>query len=331
MEELKKIFLKENVKYDEISKYIENGQKKELEIIIDNIIKFDTQLKIKILVEMLQKSDCKEFSETICMNICEYVPYEYNYYKKVIMCVAEKMHYGRWIEEVKIKIVEDEIALNDVFEDFSKDIPANKQYDSEILNTLLEQYNEKYMLKISLKRGQAINVCKKINNIVTIHQINILNIYCFFDKKFKFNKDEYKEFIEKFCFNYMHTVRNFLKNNTDDSEMISYLKEIYEIRKEQNKQKMELKILAPNPRRIIQYMKYENKRNLELRKEADKQSIFFNMFKSSTILYGNRYGMIRRGKKKEEIFVSKFQKFSYEHEYPLEYVIDPAKYMKNRS
>lgn len=331
MKELKDIFSKEKVEYDEITKYIKNGQREDINFIIENIIKFDEEHRNKILEEILQKSDSQEFTDNICMKICEYVEYEYTYYKKIAVCVAKKMHYGRWGEEIRLKIIEDGMALNEVFVDFSKREPEYKEYDIAIIGTLLERYNEKYMTKILLERENAISVCKKLITIVTIHQINILNIYCFFDRKFKFVREEYQEFIEDFCFNYMYNVRNFLKSNTDDSEMISYLKEIYDIRKEQNKEKNELKILAPNNRRIIEYMKHENKRSLQIRKAANKQSIFLNIFKTSTILYGGRYGMIRRGKNKDEILVNNYQTFSYNHEYPLEYILDPAKYIKNKN
>lgn len=334
MDSIEDILSKENLSYEKIKIFIDEKNKDNYYKILHRINAFDEKSQKKVCKEVIIMADDQNIVNQACMEIITFISYNYDFYKEVIEIISKKNYHGTWIDEIIDKLIEDSTkTIPYVFEDFSKDIPNNIDFNLEIINRIVNKYDKKYIEYLNLKREEAIVICSRLNYIMTINYMNVLNIYYEFDNKFKFSKIEIKKFLDEFFFNFPYICKKFIEENNDydkNLNIIKYLKNKVKIFDKEEKIKFDMKIFNPDKMRIIQYRKYQLKQNKEINKNARKHSLL-ELCKSNTILYGKKYGMTITTKDENKVSVSSLQEFKYECPYALKYIIDPVEYMINMS
>lgn len=331
MDNIEVILSEENLNFENIKKFIEEKNEDNYYKILHRIHAFDEESQKKVCKEVIIRSDNENIVEQACMEIITFINYNYDYYKEIIEIISKREYHGTWIDEIIDKLIEDSTkTIQYVFEDFSMKIPDSIDFDIKIIERILSKYDKKYIEDLNLERKQAIVICSRLNYIITINYINVLNIYYGFDNKFKFSKNEIKKFLDEFFFNFPYICKKFIEKNSDYDEnlnLIKYLKNIVKEFEKEEKIKFDMKIFLPDKMRIYQYRKYQLKQNKEINTKAKQYSSLLNLCKSNTILYGKKYGVTVTTKDENKVSVSNLHEFKYEYPYALKYIIDPVEYM----
>ena len=330
--DIDKILVEQDVNYEDVKVFLEEDNEDIYYKILSNVNKF-TESDAKIVCKrIIDTSENKELIDRACMEIITFIQYDYNYYRDIICIISSKKIKGTWIDEIKDRLLEDSNkTIKNVFQDFSDEIPQSIIYDIEIITRLLEMYDEKYISNLKIKKDRIIEVCKRINHIVTINVKNILKLFYCISTEYKLNSKEISFFLNEFFRNYPSTCKMYIDQNKEyDSEtvFIKDLKNKVKLYDEEEKIKYNMEIFKPDTKRIIEYRKYQFKQNKEINKMVSQRSILGNLFKSNTILYGKRYGITITTKNSKEISVGNMQEFKYEYPYPIEYLVDPVEYME---
>ena len=331
MNDLEKLLENYNLHYDVIKKYLNSTDENILFKIINNITRFDDKTKMKVCENIIKNTDSENIINNACREISVFVPFDYEYYKKILKMIISKGIEGTWVSEFKKDILENSpLVMQEVFQDFSLNMPVDIDYDLCILQSFLEDYNN-YSINlnaVNLTKEQSLIICKRLNYILSIEINSILKLYFHFDNLFKFTQDELNSFLKKFFFNYPSICKQFIeRNNSDDSIFIDYLKHEANKYNSDNELKNNLTIFKPNCQRLYEYQKYQFIQSKEMIDKARRMSILSNFCKSNTILYGNRYGMTVKHKDGEEVSIGNMHEFSYSYTLPLEYTIDPIEYI----
>lgn len=330
MESIEELLLEENLSFEDIKIFIEEKNKENYYKILHRINVFNEDSQKKICKEIIKRADNENIVDRACMEIITFIKYDYDYYKEIIEEVAEKEYHSTWIDVIKDKLIEDNAnIIQHVFEDFSREIPSNIHFDIEIINSILNKYEKKHIENLNIGREQAIVVCSRLNCIMTINLINVLNIYYEFDNKFKFSELEIGKFLEKFFFDFPYICKKFIEKNSYDENLniIKYIKNRLKRFDKEEKMKFNMKIFHPDVRRLNQFRKYQLEQNKEINKNARKHSVILNLCKPNTILYGKRYGITITTKEEKKVSIGNMQQLKYEYPYPLSYIMDPVEYM----
>lgn len=330
--DIDEILLEQDINYESVKDFLEENNEDNYYKILSNVSKF-TESDAKVMCKrIINSSKNRELIDRACMEIITFIPYDYNYYKEIICITSSKNIEGTWIDDIKDKLLEDSNkTIKNVFQDFSDEIPQSVIYDIEIITRLLEKYDEKYIINLKIEKDRVIEVCKRMNYIMTINVKNILKLFYCISSEYKLNSEENSSFLDEFFQNYPSICKMFIeKNKNYDSEtvFIKDLKNKVELYDEEEKIKYNMEIFKPDTKRIIEYRKYQFKQNKEINKMASQRSILGNLFKSNTILYGKRYGITVTTKNSKEISVGNMHEFKYEYPYPMEYLVDPVEYLE---
>ena len=184
---------------------------------------------------------------------------------------------------------------------------------------------------MKIDKKSLIEVCKKINYIMTINVKNVLKFFYCISNEYKLNSGEISFFLDAFFSNYPSVCKTFIEENKDYNSKTIFIKNL-KIKVEQHdkeeKIKYDMEIFKPDTKRMIEYRKFQFKQNKEINKLASKKSIFGGLFKSNTILYGRKYGLAVATKDSKEISVGSLHEFKYEYPYPIEYLVDPVEYIE---
>lgn len=334
MKELENLLKQDNIDYEYIKNYINSNDENILFKIIHNIVKFSDTSQKQICEKIIVNTTNKDLIETTCNEISIFIPFDYDYYKKIIELIISKNIKESIVEELEKDILQNSsLALQDVFQDFSLECPKEIDYDLSMIQCFLHNYKEYSMnlKKITITKNQILKICIRLNYILTIEVSKILDLYFYFSNFFNFNEQELNVFLDKFIFNFPSTCKKFINRKNgqnDDTLFMTYLKRKIEENDKDNRLKNNLKIYNLDVQRLYEYQKYLIMQNNEINDKSHGMSVFWKLCKSNTILYGNRYGMTVKHKDSEEVSVSSMHKFSYEYPLPLEYLIDPIMYME---
>lgn len=332
MKRIDGLLKKQNLSYSDISEYFDDISEADMYKIVNNITRFTADSQKEILKRIIDICNDEKLINHACLKIIQYIDYDYEYYKAILMNTSVKLYTGQWIEKIEYKLIEDaKNTLSEVFEDFSRRIPNNLKFDKEIISKFLDIYNKKYLRNVKIENTDVVTLLKRFNHVILITPINLLNLFYDFDMKYKFSMKDIGEFACEFCFDYPYIVEKFLEKEVSfetSSKLIKYLKFQNEKFQKEMNLKMNLAILKPNNERLVQYGKRQAEINKEVSREAQKQSML-KYFKPCTILYGRKYGIIVNDKIETYLQVNEMKEFKYEYTYPLTYVIDPVMYNQN--
>lgn len=330
MKELEKILENNNLNYEMIKEYIDMKKVEIWNRILGKINLFDEESRKLVCMEIIKNTNDINLINNVCMEIITFIEYDYHYYKEIVTIIVENNeHDEMWIEEMKLKLLEDHImTIQECFDDFSNENPLNVKYDIAIIVKFLERYNEKYLTNINLDRKKVLLLCDRLNDILTINVKNILNLYFYYDKIFSFDIDELNIFFNRFVFNFPSICEDFIeKNNIEKSSMFDIMREKIKEFKTEQKIKFDMEIFKPTNERYLKYRKQQIKQNTKVNNLARSKSLFWNMCKSNTILYGKKYGIAVQYQDKREMSINKMHEFAYEYPFPYEYLLDPVEYM----
>ena len=334
MEELEKLLKQNNLDYAIIENYINDNNENILFKIIHNITKFTDTSKKQIFENIIVNTNNKDLIETTCSKIAMFIPFDYDYYKKIIKLIISKNIKESIVEELERNILKkSSAALQDVFQDFSLEYPNNIDYDLSIIQCFLHNYIEysNNLEKVTINKNQTLQIFKRLNYILTIEVNKILDLFFYFNNIFNFDEEDLKIFLDTFIFNFPSICKEFINKKNEqnnDTLFMIYLKRKIETNDKDNNLKNKLKIYNYDVQRLNEYQKYLVMQNNEINDKSHEMSVFWKLCKSNTILYGNRYGMTVKHKGGEEVTVSSMHEFSYEYSLPLEYIIDPITYME---
>lgn len=334
MRELENLLKQDNIDYESIESYLNSNDENILFKIVHNIVKFSETSQKQICENIIVNTTNKDLIETTCNEISIFIPFDYDYCKKIIKLIISKNIKESIVEELEEDILKNSsLALQDVFQDFSLECPKDIDYDLSMIQCFLHNYKE-YSInlkKITITKNQILKICKRLNYILTIEVSKILDLYFYFSNLFNLNEQELNIFLDKFIFNFPSTCKKFINRKNgqnDDTLFMTYLKRKMEENDKDNKLKNNLKIYDSDIQRLNEYQKYLIMQNNEINDKSHEMSVFWKLCKSNTILYGNRYGMTVKHKDSEEVSIGSMHEFSYEYPLPLEYLIDPITYME---
>lgn len=331
MQKLKDLLIKEKIEFSEIANYLDNDDCEKIYMILNNIDKFDLEDKKNIIKKIIIATNNKKLIDKACLCIKSYIEYECEYYREILRIISKKDISSTWISEIEKDLLNDlPKVIQEVLEDFSLNKPLNVEYDLLIINKLLENYDEvRYLEKVNISDVQAISICNKLNYVITIYSEKIFRFYIFIIEKIGLKKEQYKEFIDIFFFNYPYLCKKEISNYSFENStgVIEYIKDKIETLDKEDKLKYNMTIFKPNIQRMKEYKKYLSNENKEINKRANEMSVFRNFFSVSTILYSNMYGTIIKRENNQILSESKMTTISHEYPYPLEYILDPIAYM----
>lgn len=330
--DLDKILLEQDINYKKVKEFLNKSNENNYYKILSKINKFSKKDAMIICKKIIKNSNNENIIDTTCMKIITFIQYDYNYYKEIIKIISLKNIDGIWIDEIKNKILSDsERSIVDVFEDFSKEKPDNVSYDIEIIISLLDEYDEKYIKNLKMDKKKIIEVCKKINYIMTINVKNILILFYCISCEYKLNIEEISIFLDTFFVNYPSVCKTFIEEYPKYNQEEIFIKKLKNKVEQYNREeniKYNMEIFKPDNRRMIEYKKFQFKQSKEINKLASKKSIIRSLCKSNTILYGRKYGLAITTKNNKEISVGRLHEFKYEYPYPIEYLVDPVEYIE---
>lgn len=330
--DIDKILLEQDINYESIKDFLEEYNEDNYYKILSKISKFPENDAKIVCKRIINNSNNEDMIDRACMEIITFIQYDYNYYKDIISITSLKNIDGTWIDEIKDKLLEDSSkTVKNVFEDFSDQMPKNISYDIKIITRLLDKYDEKHIKNLKIEKKKVIEVCKRINHIMTINVKNILKLFCCISSEYKLNLGENSSFLDEFFTNYPSVCKTFIEEDKNYDEKTVFIKDLKNKVKQHDKEekiKYNMEIFKPDTKRIIEYKKFQFKQNREINEMARKKSILGNLFKSNTILYGRRYGLAVVTKNSKEISVGNLHEFKYEYPYPIEYLIDPVEYIE---
>lgn len=330
--DLDKILLEQDVTYEKIKDFISAGNEDNYYKILLRISRFpENDIKI-ICKEIINNSNTEDVIDMACMYIITFIQYDYDYYKEIINITSIKNIEGTWNNEIKDKLLDDsKKTIVNVFEDFSKKNPKSISYDIKIITRLLDKYDEKYIKSLKIEKKKIIEICKRINYIMTINVKNILKLFYSISCEYKLNSGEISLFLDIFLKNYPSVCMAFIKEDKNYDLKTIFIKELKNKVKQQEKEekiKYDMEIFKPDIRRMNEYRKIQFKQNKEINKLASKKSIIGSLCKSDTILYGGKYGLAVETKDSKEISVGSLHELKYEYPYPIEYLVDPVEYVE---
>lgn len=330
--DLDKILLEQDITYEKVKDFISARNEENYYKILSRISRFSENDAKIICKEIINNSENEDMIDRVCMEIITFIQYDYDYYKEIININAIKNIDGTWNDEIKDKLLNDsEKTLVNVFEDFSEEQPQSISYDIKIITRLLDKYDEKYIKSLKIDKKKIIEVCKKINYIMTINVKNILKLFYSISCEYKLSSGEISLFFNVFFANYPSVCKTFIDENKNYDSKTTFIKDLKnkaEQHNEEEKVKYNMEIFKPDTKRMIEYRKFQFKQNKEINKIASKKSIIGSLFKSNTILYGRKYGLAVATKDSKEISVGNLHEFKYEYPYPIEYLVDPVEYIE---
>ena len=330
--DLEKILLEQDITYEKIKEFINSEDEDNYYKILSRISRFPENDAKIICKEIINNSKNEDIIDRACMEIITFIQYDYDYYKEIININAIKNIDGTWNDEIKDKLLDDsEKTIVSVFEDFSKEQPESISYDIKIITRLLDKYDEKYIKNLKIDKKKVIEVCKKINYIMTINVKNVLKFFYCISCEYKLNLGEISLFLNVFFANYPSVCKTFIEENKNYDSKTIFIKDLknkVEQHDKEEKVKYDMEIFKPDTKRIIEYRKFQFKQNKEINKIASKKSIIGSLVKSNTILYGRKYGLAVATKDSKEISVGSLHEFKYEYPYPTEYLVDPVEYIE---
>ena len=330
--DLDKILLEQDINYKEVKDFLNESNVDNYYKILSKISRFSENDAKIICKKIINNSNNENIIDTTCGVIITFIQYDYNYYKEIIKIISLKNINGICIDEIKNKILDDsERSIVDVFEDFSKEKPNNISYDIEIIIRLLDKYDEKYTKSLKMDKKRIIEVCKRVNYIMTINVKNVLKLFYCISCEYKLNIEEISKFLDTFFANYPSVCKTFIEEYKKCNQEEIFIKKLKNKVEQYNKEKQikyNMEIFKPDTRRMIEYKKFQFKQNKEINKLASKKSVIGSLCKSNTILYGRKYGLAVATKDSKEISVGSLHEFKYEYPYPIEYLVDPVEYME---
>lgn len=315
----------------DIEKYIDYRNIEFCNKILFKIHLFDNNSKKELLLNIIINNEDKSLIDTVCREIYTFVEYEFEYYREIIQRLIEKKINGQWASELKLKIVQDNRNLiQTVLKDFAKKKMKFAKFDIEIVEKLIDNYEEKYLDSIEeLSKEEVIIICKKLNYIMSINSLNIIRIVYYIDKMFHFDKKELGDILDKYIFNYPFLAKKFLQKISEEDEPIffGYLNDRIMRFDNEEKIKNSMENFKPNAIRIVKYRERQMKQNKIINKESEEMSLIANLFRKDIILYGKKVGMNVIKDNKKEMVTSELSEFKSEYYYPREYILDPVEYM----
>ena len=214
--ELDKILLEQDITYEKIKEFINSEDEDNYYKILSRISRFPENDAKIICKEIINNSKNEDIIDRACMEIIMFIQYDYDYYKEIININAIKNIDGTWNDEIKDRLLDDsEKAIVSVFEDFSKELPKSIHYDIKIITRLLDKYDEKYIKNLKIDKKSLIEVCKKINYIMTINVKNVLKFFYCISNEYKLNSGEISFFLDAFFSNYPSVCKTFIEENKD--------------------------------------------------------------------------------------------------------------------
>lgn len=330
--DLDKILLEQDITYKKIKEFIDSGDEDNYYKILSRISRFPENDAKIVCKKIINNSNNKDMIDRTCMEIITFIQYDYDYYNEIINIISLKNINGTWIDEMEDKLLEDSSkTIKNVFKDFSDEIPQNISYDISIITRLLDEYDEKYIKNLKIEKKRVIEVCKRLNHIMTINVKNILKLFYCISSEYELNSEESKVFLDEFFTNYPSVCKTFIDENKNYDSKTTFIKDLKNKVEQHNKEekvKYNMEIFKPDTKRMIEYRKFQFKQNKEINKLASKKSIIGSLFKSNTILYGRKYGLAVATKDSKEISVGSLHEFKYEYPYPIEYLVDPVEYIE---
>lgn len=325
---LDKILEADKLSYEKVKDYIDFDDKLALVKIINKLHNFDEISRKRICLEIITNTKDIKIIDNACQEIITFIDFDYEYYKEIARIIANKNISGEtWIDSLIKHLLKDIRTLQDVFEDFSRDIPLNSKYDSYAFTIFLEKYNEQSLDNITIKKENIILICKRIMYVFSIHTKRILDFYMYYDKKFNFNMEELSHFIYSYIFNYTPICEDFLSRHTDyNSLMIDIIKSEVKRIREEEKIKYGMTIFNVPEARLLKYVNRRLKQSTQISNMAKEKSVFFSLCRSNTILYGRKYGMTVKCKNKREVSINEMYEHKIEYSLPYEYSIDAVEY-----
>ena len=289
--ELDAILSSKNPTYSKVKKYIDKYDENNYYKIIGGLNKFSKKDVKVICKNIIINSNDRNIIERVCMDIDVLVAYEYDYYKEIISIISTKGITGQWIDVLNKRLLKDsKKTLEDVFSDFSLKVPCNIKYDLAIICALFCNYNDRYIDEVEIEKKKIIEICKKVNHIMSIYIKNIFKfLYCVCNK-YELTKKECETFVNEFFYNYPQECREFIKKSSYDNKcaIICLIKEKIEDYEYEESIKNGMEIFKPDMMRMLEYRKYQFKINQKINKMAKEYSIIDSLFKQSTILYGKK-------------------------------------------
>lgn len=329
---LDEILLKPDINYEKIDEFLEVYNEDNYYKILSRIGQFTENDAKRVCKKIIDKSNNQSLIDRTCMEIITFIQYDYNYYKDIINIISLKDIDGTWIDEIINKLLENSNkTVKDVFEDFSSEIPQNINYDISIIKAVLDKYDEKYIINLELEKNKIIEICKRMNYLMTINIRNIIRLFYDISSELKLNLEEINVFLNEFFENYPSICKEFIEKESNYNSKGVFIKELkrrVEQYDKEEKIKYNMEIFKPDIKRTTEYMKYQLKQNKEINKMARQKSILWNLAKQNTILYGKKYGIVVVTEHGKKISVGSLQEYKYECPYATECLIDPVEYIE---
>lgn len=128
------ILLEQEISYDSVKNFFEEYNEDNYYKILSKISRFSKNDAKILCKKIIMNSNNKDIIDRICMKIIRVIPYDYGYYKEIICIISLKKIEGTWIKDIEDKLIENSNeTIQDVFQNFSNQIPQNVIYDIEII------------------------------------------------------------------------------------------------------------------------------------------------------------------------------------------------------
>jgi len=322
--------IEETKKLTKATTYIKQLQEKELEEEIYDLRKekISKNFKIDIYILIIKINTSKKIAKLIDFNIWldeELGNEEYYQIIEKIYDMYANQEYRNYYEHIIEEIVNNDANIyNHIFKYLTSGIRAKVDLGCNLYIEAIEIC--KKVTKIIVKRKELILGCKKISYIITICNKNTLKFFLELDKQFTFLKEELSSFLDSFMFNYPYDCEEFLEEYENDSSyFIKYMRE-YICEFERKKIiKESIKDIQPLASRLNLYGKRKHEQMKEVKELSKNSSVFLQLCKTKTILYGNRFVINNEYNKSSS---QTMKRISYEYKLPLEYSIDSVLFYK---
>ncbi len=322
--------IEEKEKIIEFTEYINKLNEKEIQEEIFDLRreKISKSLKIDIYTSIIKLYDSKQIAELIDFNIALDIELGIEEYYSIIEKIYDiypTKEYRSYYKHTIKKIVNKDINIyNRVFYYLTSETKAKIDLGCQLYVEAIENY--KKMSKLLVERRRLILGCKKISYIITVYNKNTLKFFLDLNKQFTFTKEELSSFLDSFMFNYPYDCEDFLEKCGDDSSyFIRYMKEYICNFERQNKIRESIKDIQPFVSRVNLYGKRKHEQMKEIRETSKKSSVFLQLFKTKTILYGNKFVI---NNEHYNSFPQTMKKISYYYTLPVEYSIDSVLFYK---
>lgn len=131
----------------------------------------------------------------------------------------------------------------------------------------------------------------------------------------------------------MNEVANYYKTAYNEKQVLlsKRVMEAYEWLLDERKKGYEIKDLQPSKERQYIYHKAQREKNKQIHKNADKKSLFAQLFSKCTLKYGVRSAYVVNRRKDEKSYqVNPYVQYQYQVEIPATYVKDPVNFELTR-